>query len=994
MRIPETPATLCPPAPSRAISLLFLAAAALALSGRAGLADSPASRPLFEKDVQPILMANCVRCHGAERKRAGLDLRTWQGIFQGSESGRVVVPEKAEESPLYLMVHEGKMPPKKGRLSAADVETIRRWIQGGALSASQEKEDTGRLTGVAAVTQHDVLPVLLRHCTVCHGAQRREAGLDLRSKAAMLRGGKSGPALAPGKPEQSLLLRKIRDGQMPPPDRLLQASVQPMTTAETEQLARWIALGAPEASSKPAETLVTDKDRDFWAFRPPRPVNVPSVRHPGRVRNPIDAFILHQLEQQGWCLAPEADRLTLLRRASFDLTGLPPTPEEIRSFLGDRDPLAYEKAIDRLLASPRYGERWGRYWLDLAGYADSEGKRSVDPVRPFAYRYRDYVIRSFNADKPYDRFLLEQIAGDELADYEHAPAITPEIMDNLVATGFLRMAPDGTGSDVVNYVSDRLEVINDEIEVFSSAVLGLTIKCARCHSHKYDPIPQRDYYRLAAIFKGAYDENDWLRPGVVANQSQGNVMGHRLLPYATSDERRQREAHNRGVRERTEALQRALATREQALRQKYLDERLARLPEVLHSDLRRMLATPPARRDAVQKYLAEKFEKDLHFDQAALRKLDAGFRKAVEDTNRQVKILQGQLLPEPAIRALWDRGEPSPTFVYRRGDYLNPGELVEPGVPAVLTEGQTPFVVQPPWPGARQTGRRLALARWLVRPDHPLTARVLVNRLWKYHFGRGLVATLDNFGHTGARPSHPELLDWLAREFVRQGWSIKAMHRLLMTSRTYRQMSAADPELEQRDPENRLLGRMPLRRLEGEALYDTLLLAAGRLEERPYGPPDPVQVRPDGLVTPVETSKGWRRSIYVLQRRTEIPTLLVNFDLPQMNPNCIERDDSTVAPQALYLLNNAWVHELAGAFAHRVRAEAGTEPARQVERVYLVALGRPPTAEEKAAGLQALTKLSTAWGEHEKPGRDEAAQRALASLCHTVFNSAAFLYVD
>jgi cytochrome c553 len=896
-------------------------------------ADDDKQAPTFENSVQPLLNAKCVRCHGEKAKKADLDLRTAAGIRKGSESGPVVMAGKPDESRLYEMVHEGKMPPgQKDKLTLAEVDTIRRWIEAGATFSADAAAE-------AAVSQHDVIPILLRRCTVCHGPRQREAGLDLRSKASMLHGGKSGPAMVLGKPDDSLLIQKVRSGEMPPRRRLIEVSIKPIEPAEIGVLAKWIAAGAPEVPIEPdvatnrPDPLVTDKDRDFWAFRPPRAVAPPAVREQQRVRNPIDAFVLHKLEAKGLTLSPEADRLTLLRRASFDLTGLPPQPEEVRDFLTDPDPLAYEKVIDRLLASPRYGERWGRHWLDLAGYADTEGKREQDILRPFAWRYRDYVIRSFNADKPYDRFLLEQIAGDELADYEHVPEITREIQDNLVATGFLRMAPDPTWYNLTNFVPDRLDVIADEIDVLGSAVMGLTLKCARCHTHKFDPIPQRDYYRLLDVFKGAFDEHDWMKSNWHGPLSMG-PRSDRDLPHVTSAERKQWEAHNAKLQKEIAGLKAA----QQFVKSKELAARIA--------------------------------------------------------------ALEAKRLPEPKIRALWDRGEPSPTYVLRRGDYLSPGRLVGPGVPSVLTDGKTPFEAKPPWLGAKQTGRRLALARWLTKPDHPLTARVLVNRLWKHHFGTGLVKTLDNFGKAGARPTHPKLLDWLACEFTanpgRQpggGWSLKAMHRLMMTSTVYRQSSTVTPAQEKLDPDNALLSRMPLTRLDAEPLYDTMLLVAGRLDESRYGPADALQTRGDGLVTPAGTERGWRRMIYVRVERKVVATHLENFDFPQMNPNCVERRDSTVAPQALHLMNNGMVQGLAEDFARRVRREAGTDPTKQIERVYLTALSRPPTEEEKQLGLSALTRLTEQWKKH-RPEADEAALQALTTYCHAILNSAAFLYVD
>lgn len=890
----------------------------------AAAAEAPnevsATIPYFETDIEPILKTTCVRCHG-EKKRADLDLRTLAGLFKGGESGPAVRPGKVEDSLLYEKVHAGAMPPKKAdRLRPEQVALIRKWIETGAQAQSKNE------TNVPEVTQHHIGPLMLLRCAVCHGLRQQEAGLDVRTHAALLKGGKSGPAIVLGNPEQSLLLKRIHAGEMPPNKRLLEVSVKPMSADEIERLATWIKLGAPEVEMAPdvagaePDPLVTDKDRDFWSFRPPQAVAIPEMKQAGRIRNPIDAFLLQKLQEKGLGFSPEAARLTLLRRVSFDLTGLPPDPAEMEAFQNDADERAYENAVERLLTSPRYGERWGRYWLDLAGYADSEGKRSQDPIRPHAWRYRDYVVRAFNADKPYDRFLLEQLAGDELADYEHAP-LSLEIMDNLAATGFLRMTPDGTGSDVVNFVPERIEVIADEMQVFGAAILGLTLHCARCHSHKYDPIPQRDYYRLLDVFKGAYDEHDWLRPTSVPGQAK-TQRPSRVLSYVSDAEKHQWQKDTGRIKSEIDIL-------------------------------KKQPMTP--------------------------------------DITKQIKALEATMQAEPGIHALWDRGEPSPTYIYRRGDYLQPTRLVGPGVPSVLTDGKTPFVVTPPWPGARQTGRRLALARWLVQPDHPLTARVMVNRIWKYHFGSGLVATLDNFGNTGARPTHPELLDWLAREFVNQGWSIKAMHRLMVTSNAYRQASTVTAQHEKLDPDNRLLGRMPLKRMEAEAVYDTLLLVSGRLNENRYGPPDAVEVRKDGLVTAAGSSDGWRRSIYVRQRRTQIPTLLETFDLPQMNPNCVERINSTVAAQALFLRNNALVNELATAFAERVRKTAGNKLEQQLDTVYRIALSRPPSSEEQALGVQALTDLAEQW---TRAGSNRPEQQALTAYCHTILNSAAFLYID
>lgn len=832
-------------------------------------------------DVQAILQAKCVRCHGPQMQKASLDLSTPAGVKAGGESGEILNREQPSESVLYEYVHERVMPPEdEGELTEQEIATITGWIAAGA------KMDDTAAASEPTLSQHDALPVLLLRCAICHGRQRREGGLDVRSVAALRVGGKSGPAIVPGKPDESLLVRRIDAGEMPPHKTLAHYSVKPVADHELEMLRRWIAAGAPEVEITPdvatttPDPLVSDEDRRFWSFQSPRLPAVPLVKERSRVANSIDAFVLEKLEERDLSLAEEADRTTLIRRVYFDLLGLPPESAEVDAFVNDDRDDAYGRLVDRVLASPHYGERWGQYWLDLAGYSDSEGIQHADDVRPNAWRYRDYVIRAFNNDKPYDRFLLEQIAGDELADVEHATEITPELYDNVVATTFLRLAPDATYSPITAFVPDRLEVIDDEIEVLSSAVLGLTIKCARCHSHKFDPIPQRDYYRLAAALKGALDEHDWLatRLGGPDQPTDAKIC---QAPYVTTAER-------------------------------------------------------------------------------------AAWQAAGADPKT-----------EPMVRVVWDHGEPSPTYILRRGNYLTLGPLVGPGVPSVLTDGRTPFDVTPPWPDAKKTGRRLALARWATRKDNPLTARVMVNRVWKHHFGKGIVSTLDNFGKTGSPPSHPELLDWLAVQFTECDWSVKQLHRLMMNSATYRQSSQVSEQQERLDPDNTLLSRMPLRRMEGEALRDTLLCVAGRLNTRQFGPADPLDARSDGLVNDQSDSqRRWRRSIYVLKRRTQPLTLLQGFDVAGMDPNCIERSESIVAPQALHLANNALVRELSVALAERVMREAGADREAQIATAYRIATGRAPTNDEAKIAADALAALESAWTRHSTGTRHELAATA------------------
>jgi len=774
-----------------------------------------------------------------------------------------------------------------------------------------------------AVTQHDIQPLMMLRCTVCHGPRKQEGKLDLRTRESMLRGGKSGPAIVPGKPGESLVLKKIHDGEMPPRRKVVQASVKPMEPREIVLLTKWIELGAPLGEApKPKRFPIKKEDREFWAFQKPQRPAAPAIEsRNSKIENPIDAFIEQRLQRAGLTLAPRANRQVLIRRATYDLTGLPPTPEEVRAFMADETSNAYTRLIDRLLASPRYGERWGRYWLDLAGYSDSDGGQNSDPIREHVWRYRDYVIDAFNADKPYDQFLREQIAGDELAEPGSIP--DAQLAKHLVATGFLRLGTDYSFANITAFVPDRLEVIDREMEVLTGGVMGLTLKCAKCHDHKFDPVPQADYFRLLAIFKGALDEHDWMRPRDGTGGSSYNVAWPtRLLPLPG--------AHAKW-----------------AANKKRIDDAIAKL------------------------------------------KADGGEKKNAE----AIKRLNAERTPEPMARALWDRGAPSPQYVYTRGNYLRPGAMVQPRPPVILGGKFTPA---PPWAGAEKTGRRLAFAKWLTRPDHPLTARVMVNRLWKHHFGRGLVTTLDNFGKAGARPTHPALLDWLATEFTRRGWSLKTMHRLMMTSATYQQVSAVTERHTQRDPDNALVSRIPLTKLDAEALRDAFLFVARQLNEKNRGgKPDGIKGRADGLVSIPRGANGWRRSVYVQQRRTEMPTFLTTFDLPRMEPNCIERPQSTVAPQALHLLNDATVHEIAGHFAERVMKEAADETA-QLTRAHWLAFSRAPSKAELQLTTSALHQLKANWktdlGDKAKP--DVLHQKALTNICRALMNASEFQYVD
>ncbi|MEZ5398422.1 MAG: DUF1553 domain-containing protein [Bryobacteraceae bacterium] len=865
--------------PSRVVS--FLALAAMLPAGDFDAASK-------------ILTARCAACHNAKASAAGLSLHSRESILRGGKSGPAVIPGNPNESVLLSMVSSGQMPKAGAKLPPEEIETLRQWI------AAETAEPP--------VAERDVQAILAAKCWVCHGRRDKKADLDLRTQASMLHGGKSGAAVVPGNPEGSLLVKRIAAQEMPPPKLQEQFSVRGLTDTEFAKVKRWIADGAKPGVERPAPVAAASpKDLAFWSFQPPKRAPLPKA-----YGNPIDAFLPATL--------PAAAPRTLLRRASLDLTGLPPTPEQIDQYDGD-----YDRLLDTLLDSPRYGEHWARHWLDAVGYADSEGGNNSDLARKNAWRYRDYVIRAFQSNKPYDRFLTEQIAGDELFDYRAANPLTDSQIDLLAATGFWRMAPDGTNSTEQNFVPERMDVIAGEIEVLGSAVMGMSVGCARCHDHKYDPLPTRDYYRLVAILLPAFDPFAWLPGefpcgGVGAKCDENNT---RYLIAKATPEYESVVAHNQPI-----------------------DARIGELETRLR----------------------------------ALDKTAADFKKNKAAIDDQIRKEKAKRKDPPLIRALFDLGpEPPPARILLRGDSATPGPLVAPGPPAVMSASVPEYHVDPlPY----SSGRRLAFAKWLTHPNHPLTARVMVNRIWQHHFGTGLVSTPGNFGRMGAAPDNQPLLDWLATEFVRTGWDIKAMHRLVMNSAAYRQKSGQ--------------GGFPLRRLDAESIRDSILQVAGRLDATQFGLPDPVTQQPDGEVV----AASLRRSIYVQQRRTRPMSLLETFDQPFMNPNCVKRGQSVVSSQALHLMNSDLVRENARYMAGRIADAVGDDPAAQIQRAYLLALGRPPSPEERQLAVDTVNRLVPEWRrklESELPAEPIAGRArwlALASICHTLLNSAEFLYVD
>ena len=640
---------------------------------------------LFEDHIQEVFKAKCGKCHSRNVRKGDLDLSTIAAIRTGGESGEPLIGEEnPAEGYLWEMIDSEAMPPEgEPQLSNKEKATIRRWLQSGARSRAGDDKPK-------PLTQHDILPIALLRCTTCHGARIKEAGVDLRTPVAMKRGGKNGPALLPGDPDGSLMIQRIESEACPPRDKLLKFFVRRPSASEVEKLRRWIEEGAqefdirPDVATSEPDPLVTEEDRQHWAFQPPTASGTKSS---------IDDFVLAKLQHAGLYFSPEADRDTLIRRASFDLIGMPASVDDWTRWRSDDASDWYSRMIDELLASPHYGERWGRYWLDVAGYADSEGGVSADPVRKVAWKYRDYVIRSFNADKSYDRFLLEQIAGDELVDHENAPEITEEIVDNLIATGFLRMGIDQTGSRTMNFVPERLGVIGDAISVVGSGVMGLTLECARCHSHKYDPLPQRDYYRFKAVFQGALDEHDWL------------TFKNRNLDVAIASHRREIKANNPPIAKQIKQLE---ARRKKAVAESQLALLRHVYPRQSTADqdaTLKALRIADNNRTLVQRNLVEMLQKAEVLADSELSDAVLVSRKTIETITDEIETLQRSMVPPSTIRALWDRGEPSPTYILRRGDHDKPGPLVGPDVPSVLTNGRTPFDVAPTISGRNAANR-------------------------------------------------------------------------------------------------------------------------------------------------------------------------------------------------------------------------------------------------------------------------------------------------
>ena len=675
-----------------------------------------------------------------------------------------------------------------------------------------------------------------------------------------------------------------------------------------------------------SERPINAADRQHWSFQPPKRPSIPTVKQVGWIRSPVDAFVLNKLESAGLKPSTPANKLALLRRVHVDLVGLPPSPEEQEAFLADSSPDAYEKVVDRLLTSPHYGERWAQHWLDAVRFAESNGYEA-DGDRPNAWRYRDYVVRSFNGDKPYDRFLTEQLAGDELAAGMD-PQAAAEL---LIATGFHRCGPVHIVSGNLDRKIVRQEILTEYVQGIGAAVLGLTMNCARCHDHKFDPISQADYYRLEAFF-------------AAVQFKEANL--------ATAEEAKARAAQVSAIEARMKPLRSAVEAIDSPHRRRLREAKKQNLEPAYRS----ALATDAQKRTKEQQQLARNAETliKVTWDEV-IADLTPEERARRESLRSRQHDLQARMPPPTASAwSVVDDANVPPTHVLRRGDLSKVGAVVQPGFPRVLLTA-----ARSPERGVRL--KRIDLAKWITRPDHPLTARVFINRVWQHHFGRGIVGTPNDFGARGELPTHPELLDWLATEFVANGWRLKPIQRMIVLSNTYRQASNVRPteQAKKVDPENHLLWRMNRQRLDGEAIRDSILAAAGTLTRQIGGPSVRVPLERevydliftegerDGLwnVTP-DPRQHTRRSLYLFAKRNLRLPMLEAFDQPDRISPCADRAVSTFAPQALILMNGPFAQQQSRAMSACLLRECGSNIDKQVTRAYRRAFGRPPTVDE------------------------------------------------
>ena len=873
----------------------------MALLALAQLAAATPEAEFFESKVRPVLAGRCYGCH-AENATAGLRLDSRAGLLDGGRSGPAIVPGDPEGSILLHAVHGIKgrmaMPPGGQRVAAHEVEALEQWIAMGAPWPMSPRE----------FFRARVKPVLESKCFGCHLTEP-QGGLRMDSLEALLKGGKSGPALVKGDADASLLVKAVRyqhDLKMPP--------TEPLPANEADDIAQWIADGAiwaePDGGAlQPYE--ISQEHRQHWAFQPLWNGAVPAPAGAGESANAIDRFLLARLEQAGLKASPLADKRTLIRRVTYDLTGLPPTQQEVSDFLADDSKTAYADLVERLLQSPRHGERWGRHWLDLVRYADTAGDSGDFPV-PEAYKYRNYVIDAFQADKPYDDFIREQIAGDLLPTDSEA-----ERWSRIVATGYLAISRRiGVSPHRLRHIT-----LEDTIDNLGKTFLGLSVQCARCHDHKFDPIPTADYYALYGIL----DSSVFAFPG------------GEHLPYRS----------NFVYRVGADKAREVMAEYEQGIT--YWNDREREKFREYQSFQNKLITTPGRNRIVVWDELQE-----LRAERAVFARTEPPLETAYAVTEGVGKDAQ----------------------IQQAGDPRSKGPEVRRGFLQILGGAKVP-------PSYEGSGRAL-LADWIADEDNPLTARVMVNRIWHHHFGAGLVSTTSDFGVRGTPPTHPELLDYLARYFMDSGWSVKAMHRLIVQSKAYRQVSSDSQPNFDKDPQNRLVWRFNRRRLDAEQIRDSILAFSGDLDLS-RGGRHPFPHRRTYFYRQHEPFTEYfptnRRSVYIMQGRIQKNPYLDLFDGPDGNLPLSERKATTTTLQALYLMNSEFMHEQAQAMAERWSAGSrgrDTFLASAAETIF----ARPPSERDIE---QAASYFAAASG---------AEEQKRAGWLRAMLASNEFLFVD
>ncbi|RLS79774.1 MAG: DUF1553 domain-containing protein [Planctomycetota bacterium] len=769
-----------------------------------------------------------------------------------------------------------------------------------------------------------VRPILDEHCLKCHGSTKQWASLRLDSRDAILKGGDSGPAAVAGEPNESLLIRAVRHDdenlKMPQDDKL--------TDAQIEILSSWVKSGL----AFPAVSAASKRHRDpnHWAFISPAEVAIPPVQNSAWPQSDLDRFVLARLEAEGLSPAPKADKQALIRRVTFDLTGLPPAPAEISAFLHDERPEAYPELIERLLSSPAYGERWGRHWLDIARYADSNGL-DENVAHGNAWRYRDYVVRSFNADKPFDQFIREQLAGDQLE------ASSDELRNELLtATGFLSIGPKVLAE--VNMPKMRMDIVDEQIDTVGRVFLGMTFGCARCHDHKFDPIDTADYYGLAGIFKSTRTMDTYTK-----------VAKWHEHPLKSAEATQMQADYEAQVAAKKMAIETTVKSADEALQASLPDGAI--LPESKESQY------PEETRTTLTK----------------LREELAALEKAPPELPTSMGVTEDEIVDVP---------------IHVRGNPSRLGDVVPRHVPAVMKGPEMPGF------SGQHSGRR-ELAEWLVNDHHPLTSRVLVNRVWRWHFGRGLVASADNFGLLGEKPSHPELLDWLAKEFIHRKWSLKEMHRVILLSNTYQQNTHVSSEAATADPDNRLWSRFPVRRLAAEEIRDSLLFVSGQLDATMGG--SLLKVKNRGYLfdhTSIDTTdyNSARRSLYLPVIRNNVFEMFQLLDFPDPAVPTGDRATTTVAPQALMMMNSDFVMQAADALAGRVLTTDSTDSER-VKEIYVTCLGREPSNEEISQDLQLIKDTLQTFSSDARSDKDRLTA-AWSVACQVVLASSEFVYLQ